>query len=74
MEKSKYIDSPYGEEKGRGSSLPMVGSPSVAFSLLRFTLGRLYDDDSVLLSEGQPHAAVRARERIVAGAPGQTAS
>ena len=68
----------------------MVGSPSVAFSLLRFTLGRLYDDDSVLLSEGQPHAEERVRVRgsvvrnderetevrvrIEAGAPGQTAS
>lgn len=38
MKKSKYIDSPNGEKKGRGSSLPMVGSPSDAFSRRRFTL------------------------------------
>lgn len=38
MEKSKNIDSPLGEKKERGSSLPMVGSPSDAFSCRRFTL------------------------------------
>ena len=89
MEKSKYLDSPLGEKKGRGSSLPLVGSPSVAFPLFRLTSGDLYDNDSVLLSEGQPHAVARARvrgsavrtdvretevrARRVAGAPGQTA-
>lgn len=71
MEKSKNIDSPLGEKKERGSSLPMVGSPSDAFSCRRFTLN--YSSITIsplkasrtpwyeLATEAAPYALTHAR-------------
>lgn len=87
MEKSKNIDSPLGEKKERGSSLPMVGSPSDAFSCRRFTLNYSSITISPLKASRTPWPArvrgsaerndereTEVRVRTVAGAPGQTAS
>ncbi len=49
--------------KERGSSLPLVGSPSNAFSQNALCALRYFVLEHALAPEGQPHAVVRIRDR-----------